>query len=209
MVAPAKTFITGHRGLVGSALVRRYERQPGRSLLLRSRSQLDLTDPQAVDAFFAAERPDEVLLAAAKVGGILANNNFPVDFMLENLQIQNNLLAASHRHGVRKLLFLGSSCIYPKLAPQPIKEDSLLTGALEPTNEAYAIAKIAGIKLAQAFRRQYGCHFISAMPTNLYGPDNFDLQTCTLAAFSRPRGPPVKAVTLWAPAVAPQLPWMT
>lgn len=173
-----KTYIAGHRGLVGSALVRRYERDGTRHLLLRNRDQMDLTNPGQVDDFFASERPDEVLLAAAKVGGILANNNFPVDFMLDNLQIQNNVLAASQRHGVRKLLFLGSSCIYPKLAPQPIREEYLLNGPLEPTNEPYALAKIAGIKLAQAYRRQFACRFISAMPTNLYGPnDNFDLQT--------------------------------
>jgi GDP-L-fucose synthase len=173
-----KTFIAGHRGLVGTALVRRYQRDPERTLLVRTRDELDLQNPAAVDGFFAQERPDEVLLAAAKVGGILANNNFPVDFLLDNLQIQNNVLAASQRHGVRKLLFLGSSCIYPKLAPQPIREEYLLTGPLEPTNEPYALAKIAGIKLAQAYRKQFGCNFICAMPTNLYGPnDNFDLAT--------------------------------
>jgi GDP-L-fucose synthase len=203
MAATEKVFIAGHRGLVGSALVRRYERDLGRTLLLRSRNELDLTDPHAVEAFFASERPQEVLLAAAKVGGILANNDFPVDFMLENLQIQNNVLAASHRHGVRKLLFLGSSCIYPKQAPQPIKEEYLLTGALEPTNEPYALAKIAGIKLAQAFRRQHGCHYISAMPTNLYGPnDNFDLQTshvlpALLRKFHEAKTSGQKNVTLW------------
>ena len=178
MSESVKTYIAGHRGLVGSALVRRYQQERTRTLVVRSRDELDLTDPVAVDRFFAAERPDEVHLAAAKVGGILANQDNPVDFLLTNLQIQNNVLAASHLHGVRKLLFMGSSCIYPKLAPQPIREECLLTGALEPTNESYAIAKIAGIKLAQAYRRQYGCHFISAMPTNLYGPhDNFDLNT--------------------------------
>jgi GDP-L-fucose synthase len=173
-----KTFIAGHRGLVGSALRRRYQHEPDRHLLLRTHSELDLTDPAAVDRFFAAERPDEVLLAAGKVGGIRANRDLPVDFLSINLQIQNNVLAASHRHGVRKLLFLGSSCIYPRLAPQPIREESLLDGKLEPTNEPYAVAKIAGIKLAQAYRRQYGCNFISVMPTNLYGPhDNFDLDS--------------------------------
>ena len=173
-----KTFIAGHRGLVGSALRRRYQRDPGRELLTRSHHELDLTYTKAVDLFFASERPDEVLLAAGKVGGIKANNDFPVDFLLTNLQIQNNILASAHRHGVRRLLFLGSSCIYPKHAPQPIHEDSLLDGKLEPTNEPYAIAKIAGIKLAQAYRRQYGCDFISVMPTNLYGPnDNFSLES--------------------------------
>jgi GDP-L-fucose synthase len=178
MSSSVKTYIAGHRGLVGSALLRRYQTDPARTTLTRTRAELDLADPQAVDRFFAAERPDEVLLAAARVGGIMANCDFPVDFMLSNLQIQINVLTASHRHGVRKLLFLGSSCIYPRLAPQPIREECLLDGKLEPTNEPYAIAKIAGIKLAQSFRRQHGCNFISVMPTNLYGPnDNFDLQS--------------------------------
>ena len=178
MNTPIKTFIAGHRGLVGAALVRRLETDAERRLLTRPRQELDLADAGAVEQFFARERPDEVLLAAAKVGGILANQDFPVDFMLSNLQIQLNVLAASHRHGVRKLLFLGSSCIYPKHAPQPIREESLLAGPLEPTNEPYAVAKIAGIKLAQSYRRQFGCNFISVMPTNLYGPgDNFDLHS--------------------------------
>lgn len=175
MGAAVKTYVAGHRGLVGSALVRRYQSDPIRSLVVRTHAELDLTDPQAVDRFFAEERPDEVLLAAAKVGGIMANQDFPVDFMLNNLQIQINVLTSSYRHGTRKLLFLGSSCIYPRMAPQPIREDCLLDGKLEPTNEPYAIAKIAGIKLAQSFRRQFGCNFISVMPTNLYGPnDNFE-----------------------------------
>lgn len=178
MSAPIKTYIAGHRGLVGSALLRRYSADANRIVVTRTHAELDLTDPQAVDRFFAAERPDEVLLAAAKVGGIMANHDFPVDFMLNNLQIQINVLTASHRVGVRKLLFLGSSCIYPRLAPQPIREEYFLDGKLEPTNEPYAIAKIAGIKLAQSFRRQHGCNFISVMPTNLYGPhDNFALQS--------------------------------
>jgi GDP-L-fucose synthase len=178
MSSSARIFIAGHRGLVGSALMRRYQKDVGRQILTRSKQELDLMDSHAVDRFFAAERPDEVLLAAAKVGGILANNDFPVDFMLNNLQIQNNILTSAHNYGVRKLLFLGSSCIYPKLAPQPIREESLLSGPLEPTNEPYAVAKIAGIKLAQSFRRQFGCNFISVMPTNLYGPnDNFDLNS--------------------------------
>ena len=146
-----RTFIAGHRGLVGSALVRRFQQEPRRVLLTRPRCDLDLTDASAVDRYFAAERPDEVLLAAAKVGGIQANTDFPVEFLLNNLQIQNNVLAASHRHGVGKLLLLGSSCIYPKHAPQPIREESLLDGKLEPTNEPYAIAKIAGIKLCGQF----------------------------------------------------------
>jgi GDP-L-fucose synthase len=168
------TYIAGHRGLVGSALVRRFSRDPRRRLVTRPRAELDLTDAVAVERFFAQERPDEVLLAAAKVGGIKANSDFPVDFLHDNLLIQTNVLAASHRHGVNKLLFLGSSCIYPKHASQPMREECLLDGKLEPTNEPYAVAKIAGIKLAQAYRKQYGCNFIAVMPTNLYGPcDNF------------------------------------
>jgi len=177
-MASIRTFIAGHRGLVGSALLRRYQSDPDRELLTRSRGELDLTDTAIVDQFFVRERPDEVLLAAGKVGGIKANSDLPVDFLLTNLQIQNNILSAAHRYGVRKLLFMGSSCIYPKNALQPIREDSLLDGKLEPTNEPYAIAKIAGIKLAQAYRRQYGCDFISVMPTNLYGlNDNFSLES--------------------------------
>ncbi len=176
MNSPCRTFIAGHRGLVGSALERRFQQDTRRILLTRPREALDLTDAAAVDRFFAEERPDEVLLAAAKVGGIQANRDFPVDFLLINLQIQNNVLSASHRHGVRKLMLLGSSCIYPRNAPQPMCEDHLLDGKLEPTNEPYAIAKIAGIKLAQAYRKQYGCNYIAVMPTNLYGPrDNFAL----------------------------------
>ena len=171
---PPTTFIAGHRGLMGSALVRLYERDANRRLITRSRQQLDLTDAGAVERFFAAEKPNEVLLAAARVGGIQANRDFPVDFLLDNLRIQNNVLSAACAHGVQKLLFLGSSCIYPREAAQPIREESFLDGKLEPTNEPYAIAKIAGIQLAQAFRRQHGCNFIAAMPTNLYGPgDNF------------------------------------
>jgi GDP-L-fucose synthase len=163
---------------VGSALVRRVQQDARRVLLTRPRPELDLTDADAIERYFADHRPDEVLLAAAKVGGIQANSDFPVDFLLNNLQIQNNVLAASHRHGVCKLLFLGSSCIYPRNAPQPMREECLLDGKFEPTNEPYAVAKIAGIKLAQAYRRQYGCNFIAVMPTNLYGPcDNFALAT--------------------------------
>ena len=171
-----KIFIAGHRGLVGSALVRRFEAEGFSNLLKRDRAQLDLTNESAVEDFFAKEKPNVVVFAAAKVGGIKANNDLPVEFLLSNLQIQNNVIRAAHDHGARKLLFLGSSCIYPKHAPQPIPEEALLTGPLEPTNEAYAIAKIAGIKLCQAYAREYGEDFISAMPTNLYGPnDNFDL----------------------------------
>jgi GDP-L-fucose synthase len=171
-----KIFVAGHRGLVGSALVRRLQQDGFSDLVTRDRSQLDLRNESAVDRFFAEEKPAFVLLAAAKVGGIKANNDLPVEFLLENLAMQNNVVRAAHESGVRKLLFLGSSCIYPKHAPQPIPESALLGGPLEPTNEAYAIAKIAGIKLCQAYARQYGAKFISAMPTNLYGPnDNFDL----------------------------------
>jgi GDP-L-fucose synthase len=172
----ASVYVAGHGGLVGSALVRRLQREGFSSVITRSRQDLDLTDPPAVDAFFAEARPDFVFLAAAKVGGILANDTSPGDFLRDNLAIQLNVLDAARRQGVAKLLFLGSSCIYPRLAEQPIREEALLTGPLEPTNEAYAIAKIAGIKMCQAYWRQYGCRFISAMPTNLYGPgDNFDL----------------------------------
>lgn len=171
-----KIFIAGHRGLVGSALLRRLQQDGFAQLLTRDRAELDLRNVSEVDRFFASEKPAVVILAAAKVGGIKANNDLPVEFLLENLEMQNNVLRAAHESGVRKLLFLGSSCIYPKHAPQPIPESALLTGPLEPTNEAYAVAKIAGIKLCQAYSREYGANFISAMPTNLYGPnDNFDL----------------------------------
>ncbi|HEU0275590.1 MAG TPA: GDP-L-fucose synthase [Candidatus Udaeobacter sp.] len=173
-----KVFVAGHRGMVGSALVRRLESEDFSNLLVRDRSELDLRDQTAVAKFFAEEKPNVVLLAAARVGGIKANNDFPVEFLLENLQIQNNVIHSAFENGVRKLLFLGSSCIYPKLAPQPIPEEALLSGPLEPTNEGYAIAKIAGIKLCQAYSREHGANFISLMPTNLYGPnDNFNLET--------------------------------
>src|SRR5438093_10438610 len=182
-----KIFVAGHRGVVGSALIRALEAAGFSKLLKRDRSELDLGDSAAVSKFFAKEKPEVMIFAAAKVGGIKANNEQPVEFLLENLRVQNNVIAAAHESGVRKLLFLGSSCIYPKLAPQPIPESTLLSGPLEPTNEAYAIAKIAGIKLCQAFSREYGANFISAMPTNLYGPnDNFDLETShVLAALLR------------------------
>jgi GDP-L-fucose synthase len=171
-------YVAGHRGLVGSALLRNLQKHGYRNLIVRTRNELDLRNTGTVRKFFATNRPDAVVMAAARVGGIKANNDRPVDFLLENLQIQNNLISASFDFGVKKLLFLGSSCIYPRLAVQPIKEEALLTGALEPTNEPYAIAKIAGIKLCQAYARQHGANFISVMPTNLYGPgDNFDLQT--------------------------------
>ncbi|HMH04411.1 MAG TPA: GDP-L-fucose synthase, partial [Candidatus Udaeobacter sp.] len=182
-----KIFVAGHRGMVGSALVRRLELASLSNLLIRDRSKLDLRDESAVAKFFADEKPAVVILAAAKVGGIKANNDYPVEFLLENLRIQNNVIRSAYENGVRKLLFLGSSCIYPKLAPQPIPETALLSGPLEPTNEAYAIAKIAGIKLCQAYAREHNANFISVMPTNLYGPnDNFDLETShVLAALLR------------------------
>src|SRR5881275_1846172 len=182
-----KIFVAGHRGMVGSALIRAFEAAGFSKLLKRDRSELDLGDSAAVSKFFAKEKPAVVIFAAAKVGGIKANNDQPVEFLLENLRVQNSVIAAAHENGARKLLFLGSSCIYPKLAPQPIPESALLSGPLEPTNEAYAIAKIAGVKLCQAFSREYGANFVSAMPTNLYGPnDNFDLETShVLAALLR------------------------
>jgi GDP-L-fucose synthase len=182
-----KIFVAGHRGMVGSALIRRLESEGFSNLLVRDKSKLDLTDESAVAKFFREEKPAVVILAAAKVGGIKANNDFPVEFLLENLRIQTNVIRSAYANGVRKLLFLGSSCIYPKFAPQPIPETALLSGPLESTNEAYAIAKIAGIKLCQAYSREYGANFISVMPTNLYGPnDNFDLETShVLAALLR------------------------
>ena len=182
-----KIFVAGHRGMVGSALVRRLEADGYTNLVKRDRAQLDLTRQAPVNDFFAKETPNIVIFAAAKVGGIKANNDLPVEFLLSNLQIQNNVIRGAYETGARKLLFLGSSCIYPKHAPQPISEAALLTGPLEPTNEAYAIAKIAGVRLCQAYAREYGADFISAMPTNLYGPnDNFDLLSShVLAALLR------------------------
>jgi GDP-L-fucose synthase len=176
-LAGKRVFVAGHRGMVGSALVRRLEREAC-TIVTIDRAGLDLRDQAAVRAWFAANRPDAVFLAAARVGGILANDRHPADFLHDNLMVAANVIEAAHRSGVEKLLFLGSSCIYPRMAAQPIREDALLTGPLEPTNQWYAIAKIAGIKLAQAYRLQHGCDFISAMPANLYGPgDNFDLQS--------------------------------
>jgi GDP-L-fucose synthase len=173
----SKIFVAGHRGLAGSAICRELHRQGYPNVLTRTRQELDLLDARAVERFLESERPTHVFVAAARVGGIWANNTQPASFLWENLQIQNNLIHGAWRAGVHKLLFLGSSCIYPRLAPQPIKEECLLTGPLEPTNEWYAIAKIAGVKMCQAYRRQHGCDFISAMPTNLYGPnDNYDPQ---------------------------------
>jgi len=199
----ARIFVAGHRGLVGAAIVRALQARGFGGLLLRSRQELDLTRQDAVDAFFAEQRPEYVFLAAARVGGIHANSTYPADFIRDNLQLQTNVIDAAYRHGVRKLLFLGSSCIYPKLAPQPIAESSLLTGPLEPTNEWYAIAKIAGLKMAQAYRRQYGFDAISAMPTNLYGPgDNFNLENshvlpALIRRFHEARERGAGHVTLW------------
>jgi len=176
MKSDSKIYVAGHRGLVGSAITRRLQSGGYSNLLLRTHADLDLLDQRAVEEFFARERPEYVFLAAAKVGGINANNTYRADFLYQNLMIEANIIHAAHRHGVKKLMFLGSSCIYPKLCPQPMKEEYLLTGLLESTNEPYAIAKIAGIKLCDAYNRQYGTNFMSVMPTNLYGPgDNYDL----------------------------------
>jgi GDP-L-fucose synthase len=198
-----KIYVAGHSGLVGSALLRLLGARGFTNLITRTRAEVDLRDERAVRDFFAQERPEVVVLAAAKVGGIKANIDAPVEFLIENLQIQNNVIRAAHEVGVRKLLFLGSSCIYPKFAPQPIPETALLSGPLEPTNEPYAIAKIAGVKLCQAFAREYGANFISVMPTNLYGPsDNFDLETShALAALLRKaheaKMSGARALTVW------------
>jgi GDP-L-fucose synthase len=174
----SRIYVAGHHGLVGSAIWRELERQGFKNLIGRRRREVNLLDAAAVEKFFAETKPEFIFVAAAKVGGIHANSTQPAEFLFENLQIQNNLIHAAKLAGVKKLLFLGSSCIYPKLAPQPLKEEYLLTGELEPTNQWYAVAKIAGIKLCQAYRRQFGCDFISAMPTNMYGPnDNYDLQS--------------------------------
>ncbi len=174
----SKIYIAGHTGMVGSALVRKLKREGFENLILRTSVELDLTHQLAVERFFKEEKPEYVFLAAARVGGIVANFSYPAQFLYENLMIQNNVIHQSYESGVKKLLFLASSCIYPKLSPQPIKEEYLLTGSLEPTNEAYSIAKIAGVKLCETYSRQYGCDFISVMPTNLYGPnDNYDLET--------------------------------
>lgn len=177
MEKTSKIYVAGHRGMVGSAIVRKLQAEGFHNLVLRTSSELDLRSQAAVENFFTAEKPEYAFLAAAKVGGIMANNTYRADFLYENLMIESNVIHQSYVHKVKKLLFLGSSCIYPKMAPQPLKEEYLLSGFLEETNEPYAIAKIAGIKLCESYRRQYGCDFISAMPTNLYGPnDNYDLQ---------------------------------
>ncbi|MBL7768531.1 MAG: GDP-L-fucose synthase [Flavipsychrobacter sp.] len=199
----SKVYIAGHRGMVGSAIKRRLEAAGFTNFVTRTSAQLDLRNQQAVADFFAAEKPDYVFLAAAKVGGIHANNTFRGEFLYDNLMIQNNVIHQSYLSGVKKLLFLGSSCIYPKLAPQPLKEEYLLTGELEPTNEPYAIAKIAGIKLCDAYRSQYGCNFISVMPTNLYGPnDNYDLNNshvlpALIRKFHEAKLANAPAVTMW------------
>jgi GDP-L-fucose synthase len=199
----SKVFVAGHRGLVGSAIVRGLEAAGYSNLLLRTRAELDLTDQRAVAEFFAKERPEFVFLAAAKVGGILANDTYPAEFIRENLVMQTNIIESSRQAGVKRLLFLGSSCIYPKLAPQPMPESCLLTGPLEPTNRAYALAKIAGIEMCWAYNRQYGTRYLAAMPTNLYGPgDNFDLNTShVLPALMRKTAAAIrsgaKTVTVW------------
>jgi GDP-L-fucose synthase len=177
MLENSRIYVAGHRGLAGSAIHRRLVRGGFKNLIVRNRGELDLREQQAVDRFFEEQRPEFVFMAAAKVGGILANSTYPAEFIHENLAVQNNVIHSAWKHGTTKLAFLGSSCIYPKFAPQPMREEHLLTGPLEPTNQWYAIAKIAGIKMAQAYRQQYGFNAISLMPTNLYGPgDNFDLQ---------------------------------
>ena len=203
MKPDSRIFVAGHRGLVGSAICRRLEREGFSNLILRTRTELDLRDQQEVDRFFADERPEFVFLAAAKVGGIMANSTYPAEFIHDNLALQTNVIHSAWKHEAKKLLFLGSSCVYPKFAPQPMREEHLLTSALEPTNEWYAIAKIAGIKLAEAYRKQYGFDAISAMPTNLYGPgDNFDLQNshvlpALLRKFSEARAAGSAEVTVW------------
>src|SRR5438105_252226 len=208
-----KIFVAGHRGMVGSALTRALEAGGFANVIKRDRSELDLGDAAAVTKFFVKEKPEIVIFAAAKVGGIKANNDYPVEFLLENLKIQNNVIESAHSVGVIKLLFLGSSCIYPRLAPQPIPEDSLLTGPLEPTNEPYAIAKIAGVKLCDAYRRQFADDFISAMPTNLYGPwDNFDPESShalpgMIYKFHHAKKSGAGAVTLWGTGT-PRREWL-
>lgn len=198
-----KIYIAGHRGMVGSAICRKLESQGYTNIITRTSSSLDLRNQQAVAAFFEEEAPDYVFLAAAKVGGIVANNTYRAEFLYDNLQIQNNIINSAYVTGVKKLMFLGSSCIYPKMAPQPLKEDYLLTGLLEPTNEPYAIAKIAGIKMCDAYRDQYGCNFISVMPTNLYGyndnyhPQNSHVLPALIRRFHEAKQALAPAVTIW------------
>jgi len=199
----AKIYVAGHRGMVGSAIMRKLEHEGYENIVVRTSKELDLRNQANVNAFFSEQKPDYVFLAAAKVGGILANSTYRADFIYENIMIQNNVIYAAYKQEVKKLLFLGSSCIYPKFAEQPMREESLLTDALEPTNEPYAIAKISGIKMCEAFRDQYGCNFISAMPTNLYGPnDNYDLKTshvlpALLRKFIEAKRDNSPSVTLW------------
>lgn len=199
----SKIYVAGHRGMVGSAIMRRLRKEGFENLVFRNSKELDLRNQLAVQEFFRKEKPEFVFLAAAKVGGILANNTFRADFLYENIMIQSNIIDASHQNNVTKLMFLGSSCIYPKLAPQPLKEEYLLTGLLEDTNEPYAIAKIAGIKMCDAYRAQYGCNFISVMPTNLYGPnDNYDLKNshvlpALIRKFMEAKRANSKEVILW------------
>lgn len=203
MKPESKIYIVGHRGMVGSALLRKLQNEGFSNVIFRSSAELDLRNQKAVNDFFESEKPEFVFLAAAKVGGILANNTYRADFLYDNLMMEANIIKASHTFGVQKLLFLGSSCIYPKMCEQPIKEEYLLNGYLEPTNEPYAIAKIAGIKLAETFRHQYGCNFISAMPTNLYGPnDNYDLQNshvlpALIRKFHEAKIQGLSEVTIW------------
>lgn len=199
----SKIYVAGHRGLVGSAIFRALEKQGFTNIVTRTSDQVDLRDHRQTADFFAEEKPDYVFLAAAKVGGIQANNTFRAEFLYDNMMIQNNVIHQAHKNDVKKLLFLGSSCIYPKMAPQPLKEDSLLTGTLEPTNEPYAIAKIAGIKMCDAYRSQYNSNFISAMPTNMYGPnDNYDLNNshvlpALLRKFHEAKEQNLPNVTVW------------
>lgn len=199
----SKIYVAGHKGMVGSAIHRYLEQEGYENIVVRTRSELDLLNSQAVDAFFEEEEPEFVFLAAAKVGGIHANSTYPAEFIFQNLSIQCNIIDASYRAGVEKLLFLGSSCIYPKLCPQPIQEESLLSGYLEPTNEAYAIAKIAGIKMCQSYRQQHGCNFISAMPTNLFGmndnfhPENSHVVAALIRRFHEAKLAGSKEITIW------------
>ena len=199
----SKIFVAGHRGMVGSAIYRKLQKEGYQNIITRTSKELDLRNQQAVADFFAQEKPDYVFLAAAKVGGIVANNTYRADFLYENLAIQNNVIHQSYLNGVTKLMFLGSSCIYPKMAPQPLKEDYLLTGTLEPTNEPYAIAKIAGIKMCDAYRDQYGCNFISVMPTNLYGlndnyhPENSHVLPALIRKFDEAKNNGNKEVVIW------------
>lgn len=203
MEQSAKIFVAGHRGMVGSAITAKLLEKGHNNLVQRTSSELDLRNQEAVNEFFASEKPEYVFLAAAKVGGIVANNTYRGEFIYDNMMIQNNVIHAAYKNGVKKLMFLGSSCIYPKMAPQPLKEDYLLTGLLEPTNEPYAIAKIAGIKMCDAYRAQYGCNFISVMPTNLYGRnDNYDLNNshvlpALIRKFHEAKIAGTPAVTMW------------